>query len=103
CGGGKTGDHFRIQLATSRDLFHWERHPANPMLEDGYDARDPMVLRVADHWVLYYTATSTPTGGHHVVVALTSDDLVHWSNRRVVFTHAKTGTYGGPTESPFVV
>jgi arabinan endo-1,5-alpha-L-arabinosidase len=32
-----------------------------------------------------------------------SDDLLHWSNRRVVFTHEARGRWGGPTESPQVV
>jgi beta-fructofuranosidase len=100
---GGEGHRFHLHLATSRDLFHWERHPANPLLIDGYDARDPMVLQVGGEWILYYTATSAPEGGNHIVAAVTSRDLVHWSNRRVVFTHPRTGTYGGPTESPYVV
>ena len=41
----------------------WARHPANPLVVDGYEARDPMVLRVGDRWVMYYTATSAPAGG----------------------------------------
>ncbi|MDB6128766.1 MAG: hypothetical protein JWM35_2662, partial [Verrucomicrobia bacterium] len=102
CAGGPS-DQFRIHLATSRDLFTWVRHPANPMLVDGYDARDPMVIQIGDEWVLYYTATASPTGGNHIVAAVTSRDLVHWSARRVVFTHSESGTFGGPTESPFVV
>jgi beta-fructofuranosidase len=52
---------------------------------------------------MYYAATSTPTGGHFVVVATESQDLVHWHGRRVVYTDVCEGTYGGPTESPFVV
>ncbi len=44
-----------------------------------------MVLRVEDRWVMYYTATSEPTGGNHVVVATESDDLVHWSGRTIVY------------------
>jgi hypothetical protein len=36
-------------------------------------------------------------------MAVTSEDLIHWTEKQVVFTHTKTGTYGGPTESPFVV
>jgi beta-fructofuranosidase len=102
CGGGR-GNLYHINLATSRDLDHWERHAANPLVTDGYDGRDPMVLKLGDEWVLYYTATSTPAGGNHIVAAVTSRDLVHWSKRRVVFTHPSQGTYGGPTESPFVV
>jgi hypothetical protein len=103
CAGGASNQSYRIHLAISSDLFAWQRHPANPMLVDGWDARDPMVLRAADEWILYYTATSAPEGGNHVVAAVTSTDLVHWSGKREVFVHPKRGTFGGPTESPFVV
>ena len=78
CAGGPAPAEYRIHLATSDDCVTWTRHPANPMLVDGYEARDPMVLRVGDRWVMYYTATTTPEGGHHIVVAAESDDLVHW-------------------------
>ena len=103
CGGGVDNAHYRIQLATSKDLWHWERHPANPMIVDGFDARDPMVLRLGDKWVMYYTATSEPTGGHWVVKAATSSDLVHWSEGKEVFRSEGIGTSGGPTESPQLV
>lgn len=100
---GGTDDHtrYRIQLATSDDLFTW-RFEAT-LFEDGYDARDPMVLRVGEQWVLYYTRTSAPEGGVHQVAARTSDDLRTWSEPRVVFDSRESGTYGGPTESPFVI
>lgn len=102
---GGTPDHsrYRIQLATSDDLWTWTRDAGHPLFEDGYDARDPMVLRVDDQWVLYYTRTSTPTGGVHEVAARTSTDLRTWSDPRVVFSSAESGTFGGPTESPFVI
>jgi sucrose-6-phosphate hydrolase SacC (GH32 family) len=103
CAGGASHSQYRIHLATSRDLFDWQRHPDNPLIVDGFDARDPMVIPHGDGWILYYTATSTPEGGHHVVYAVTSPDLVRWSGRREVFRAPQTGTYGGPTESPFVV
>jgi arabinan endo-1,5-alpha-L-arabinosidase len=103
CAGGKAHTKFHIHLATSSDLYHWTRHPANPMVVDGYDARDPMVMRNGEEWILYYAATSTPQGGNHTVKAATSRDLVHWSHKAEVFRDAETGTYGGPTESPFVV
>lgn len=98
-------DHarYKIHLVTSKDLWTWGRHPENPMVVDGYDARDPMVLRVGDIWVMYYTATSRPEGGNHIVAYRTSRDLVHWSKRGVAFTDPSQGTWGGPTESPFVV
>ncbi|MBO5256350.1 MAG: family 43 glycosylhydrolase [Clostridia bacterium] len=104
CAGNPDGhDRYQIMEAVSTDLYHWERIAGNPIVVDGFDARDPMVLRVGDEWVLYYTATSAPDGGNHIVACVTSRDLIHWGNRRVVFTDPSEGTYGGPTESPFVV
>ncbi|MEX0781885.1 MAG: family 43 glycosylhydrolase [Dehalococcoidia bacterium] len=103
CAGGASKSEYRIQLATSRDCWTWERHPANPMVVDGFEARDPMVLRVGERWVMYYTATSEPSGGHFVVAAAESDDLVHWEGRHIVYRDAMSGTGAGPTESPFVV
>jgi arabinan endo-1,5-alpha-L-arabinosidase len=103
CAGGRDHTRYRIHLATSPDLWSWKRHAANPMVVDGYDARDPMVLPYGDQWLLYYCATTTPEGGNHTVKVATSRDLSHWTNPREVFRDAETGTYGGPTESPFVV
>lgn len=100
---GGTHDHtrYRIELATSADLFTWRREP-KPLFEDGFDARDPMVTRVNQQWVMYYTRTSEPAGGTHQVAARTSTDLRRWSPPRVVFDSGVEGTLGGPTESPFV-
>ncbi|MCX6926572.1 MAG: glycosyl hydrolase family 32 [Verrucomicrobia bacterium] len=103
CAGNNQGHQYKIHLLTSKDLWHWERSPANPLLTDGFDARDPNVLQAGKQWVLYYTATSKPEGGNHLVACVTSDDLLHWASRKVVFTHPQKGTFGGPTESPFVV
>jgi len=103
CAGGKDHAKSQIHLATSPDLNHWTRAPKNPLVVDGFDARDPFVLRVGNQWVLYYTATSKPEGGHHVVACVTSHDLLTWKHRRIVFTDPSTGSFGGPTESPFVV
>ncbi|WP_211288613.1 FG-GAP-like repeat-containing protein [Actinophytocola xinjiangensis] len=99
-----TPDHaaYRMHLATSTDLVHWTRSPANPLFTDGFDARDPMVTRVGTQWVMYYTANATPTGGNHQVAYRTSTDLLTWSDKRVAFQHPASGTFGGPTESPFV-
>jgi hypothetical protein len=103
CAGSLEGhDRYRIHLATSPDLYLWTRSEANPLLIDGFDARDPMVIRVGDEWVMYYTCNSTPAGGNHCVATVRSKDLLHWDNKQVVYTDAITGTYGGPCESPFV-
>ncbi|MGH3762670.1 family 43 glycosylhydrolase [Actinophytocola sp.] len=102
-GGTPDRTAYRMHLATSTDLVHWTRSPANPLFTDGYDARDPMVTRVGEQWVMYYTANSTPAGGNHQVAYRTSTDLLHWSEKHVAFEHPASGTFGGPTESPFVV
>jgi hypothetical protein len=100
-----TPDHtaYRMHFATSTDLVHWTRDAANPLFTDGFDGRDPMVRKVGNQWVMYYTANSTPAGGNHIVAYRTSTDLKHWSDRQTAFEHPSTGTFGGPTESPFVV
>ncbi|WP_425397920.1 family 43 glycosylhydrolase [Aeoliella sp.] len=103
CAGGPDSQHYRINLATSTDLFNWKRHPENPMVVDGFDGRDPCVRREGDKWAMYYTGNRPVERGNHVVLKVTSDDLIHWGDKRVVFTHPKVGTFGGPTESPFVI
>lgn len=103
CAGDKDATKYKIQLATSTDLWTWERHPENPVVADGYHARDPFVLKAGDEWVMYYTANSEPSGGNHVVAYRTSKDLVHWGERQIAFTDPSVGKGGGPTESPFVV
>jgi beta-fructofuranosidase len=102
-GGGEDQTRTAMNLATSTDLYHWTRHPGGPVFRDGYDARDPMVRRIGDRWVMYYCATSDPAGGNHAVAYRTSADLVHWSDRTIAYTDPATGTGAGPTESPFVV
>jgi beta-fructofuranosidase len=102
CAGGASKSEYRLHLATSLDGWSWTRHPANPLVVDGYEARDPMVLRTPEGWRMYYTATLTPQGGNFIVAAAESRDLVHWSGRRVVYRDPMSGTMAGPTESPFV-
>jgi arabinan endo-1,5-alpha-L-arabinosidase len=103
CAGGKDHTKYQIHLAASPDLKTWTRSPKNPMVVDGYDARDPFVRRVKNKWVMYYCATSKPQGGHHVVAYVTSDDLLTWTHRGIAFTDPSVGMGAGGTESPFVV
>lgn len=101
---GGTADHtaYRMTLATSPDLLTWTPH--EPVLfEDGFDARDPMVIHDGTRWLMYYTRNSAPDGGFHQVGVRSSDDLLTWSDPSVAYQSTVTGTYGGPTESPFVV
>lgn len=103
CVGGSSSSRYKIHVATSEDLRRWTRSEKNPVVVDGYDARDPNVLWDGDRWIMYYTATTEPGGGHHIVACRTSDDLLTWNERGVAFLDTETGTFGGPTESAFVV
>src|SRR5262249_42895512 len=103
CAGDADHSKYKIHLATSADLWTWTRHPENPVVVDGFDARDPNLLRHGDEWIMYYTATLEPAGGQHIVAFRTSKDLVRWSERGVAYIDPVAGTFGGPTESPFVV
>ncbi len=104
CAGSRQSNfHYRIHLATSKDLKTWTKAANNPVLEDFYDARDPMVFEDKGTYYLYYTANFDRENMHHVVNVRTSKDLLHWSSARTALIHPEIGTYGGPTESPFVV
>jgi len=103
CAGARDHSKYKIHLATSDDLKSWTRHPKNPVVVDGFDARDPFLMKDASKWLLYYTANSNPTGGQHVVKCVISTNLVEWGGAKTVYTDPSQGTYGGPTESPFVV
>jgi arabinan endo-1,5-alpha-L-arabinosidase len=106
CGGDDNHHRYQINLAISKDLYEWTRYPGNPLFTDGYDGRDPFIFRdeFNNRWIMYYTATSKPEGGEHIVAARISYDLVNWTkDRYVVFRDPEKGTWGGNTESPFVV
>jgi predicted GH43/DUF377 family glycosyl hydrolase len=102
-----------ICLATSKDLYHWERHEANPLFNSlpwGHwdesfwsDCRDPMILKEGDTFFCYYTAGRMVPGTEQYEYCLgisSSTDLIHWKDegyRRLIHTLET------PPESPFVV
>ncbi len=98
---------WRISLRTSTDMLKWS--PATVLFEDGFQARDPMLLDGGNgQWILYYDATDPKNGGAHVVAYRTSthiDDPAEWtkSARGIAYSDVHEGTDYGPTESPFVV
>lgn len=103
CGGTEDHSRYRIDIAVSDDLFAWTHSDTGPLFEDGFDARDPMVMRHEGRWLMYYTRTSHPEGGSHEVAVRESHDLTTWSQASVAYRSPKQGTFGGPTESPFVI
>lgn len=97
----------RICLATSDDLFNWERYPGNPVIvpslfwskwpgfgldepDDGSygGCRDPHVIRLPDsRFVAYWVSRLQEKFGHNLVcvAASMSEDLVHWQEVGPVF------------------
>ncbi|MFI5300239.1 MAG: hypothetical protein ACHREM_19295 [Polyangiales bacterium] len=74
-----------------------------PMYSDGPNTgtRDPMVLKVGDHWIAYDSANPGAIGG---VYARTSNDLKSWSAATLVASGgAATGDSPYSAECPFVV
>ncbi len=85
----------RIGLATSDDLETWHRAVSKSLFaldprwyqaadgsgEAQVDCRDPWVVRDADRWLMYFTATSSraPGESHGVVGLAESTDLKLWS------------------------
>jgi hypothetical protein len=103
------GDWANICLAISTDGKTFARHRnsagrpqldfAGPVDRDR-NGRDPMVVHIGDKWYCYYTAHPGNKGFDYV---RTSDDLIRWSDERVVAAGGQAG--GGPysAECPFVV
>ena len=94
--GVEQGAVQRIGLATSDDLVHWAKHPANPvleadprwyeMLEQGrwrdQSWRDPWLFRGQDDGLFHVLITArSPRGdpdGAGVIAHARSEDLVEW-------------------------
>lgn len=86
----------RIGLAISKDLVHWERHPANPLVEvdtrwyepqnpmrwEGQAWRDPYVIYSPDDDMYYmFLSARVNTGPHDgrgVIGLARSNDLIAW-------------------------
>lgn len=79
----------QIGIATSTDLYHWEKHPANPVVAPGpwsdrargeaVAGRDAMVYADGDRYLMYYTATMAD--GRACIALAESHDLIHWEDR----------------------
>ncbi len=82
-------------LATSRDLYTWEKHPANPVFRPSTSwaeyrpgsgtwacCRDPHVLPHSDYgYIMYYVTWLRDTGFRLVALgAAVSDNLVSWQD-----------------------
>ena len=85
-----TGVHPQCQcLATTTDMVHWAKHPANPVipappaeLKTG-NFRDPCVWRWGGRWQM--AVGSSDRDRHGLVLLYTSADLVAWKYAGVLF------------------
>ena len=101
------GDGNDVCEATSQDGKAFTRHVTPSGVTAlysegaGTNTRDPMLLRVGDHWIAYDSASP---GGVNGVYARTSTDLVAWSAPALVARGgAASGTGPSSAECPFVV
>jgi Glycosyl hydrolases family 43 len=103
-GGGPDGDRASMRLAESEDLYEWKRVGDIPLFEDFCVARDPMLTRRENAWVLYYTRCTSTSKRVSGVAYRLSRNLVDWSEPHMVLTLGDTPPMpnSGFTESPFV-
>ncbi|MEK6544890.1 MAG: family 43 glycosylhydrolase, partial [Elusimicrobiota bacterium] len=103
-GGGSDNDKAGMRAATSGDLGAWTRVGPKPVFEDICVARDPMVIRVKDRWVMYYTRCRDKESQLSGVAYRTSTDLSHWSEpaMALTITDSEPMFNSGYSESPFV-
>lgn len=100
-----------IGLATSKDLYHWERFEGNPIIKPGSwgiwdenrwsDCRDPVVLKDGDIFYAYYCTNCVENGKTSYCVGIASShDLYIWKDEGYAIMEKSTQT---PPESPFAV
>lgn len=93
--GVATDNTQRIGLATSSDLFHWERASDRPVIRPeeygwafcpttgGAACRDPHVLAHEGTWQMYYTAVTAD--GRGCVARASSRNLRDWHDEGVAY------------------
>lgn len=103
-GGGPDDYHASFRLAESDDLYRWSRVGTGPLFEDFCAARDPMLVRRDDLFVLHYTRCDSVASKVSGVAYRTSRDLIHWSDpvMLAVFGETPPTSNSAYSESPFV-
>jgi len=72
----------RIGMAVSRDMVHWTRYGAEPVVANGEDLQrgisgDPQIVRMGDLWVMFYFGAFWKPGAFDTFAC--SYDLVNWT------------------------
>jgi sucrose-6-phosphate hydrolase SacC (GH32 family) len=106
-----------ICLATSRDLYRWERYSGNPLFvpsaswaywseDEACSCRDPHVLpHPRFGFIMYWVADMKHPRDHSCIAASVSRDLVHWREIGPVLVRKWSfyESYTTKTESPCVI
>ena len=71
----------RIGMAVSKDLKHWSRYAAGPVIDNGPRgiSGDPQIVRLGDLWVMFYFGFLWKEGYAAFDTFACSHDLVHWT------------------------
>jgi len=93
----------QLCLATSRDMFNWERHDRNPLFSDPGHARDSYIMKRDGIYYYYYTRTFNEVDHRSCVAVRTSHNLKEWSGPQIVHIQPYVNYWAGDAESPFVV
>ena len=72
----------RIGMAVSRDMNHWKRYGAEPVVSNGQEKKrgmsgDPQIVKIRDLWVMFYFGAGWKPKAFDTFAC--SSDLVHWT------------------------
>ena len=68
----------RIGMAVSKDMVHWTRYGAAPVIDNGTGiSGDPQIVRIGDLWVMFFFGAGWKPGAFDTFAC--SYDLVHWT------------------------
>jgi len=93
----------QLSVATSKDLFNWNRYDRNPLFSDPGHARDSYVMKYKDKYYYYYTRVFNEVDLRSAVAVRTGPDLFHWSGPKIAHVEPFKIYWGGDAESPFVI
>jgi hypothetical protein len=96
----------QLCLMTSSDGRHWQRYRSDlgqsRLFTGPGEARDPFVARFDGQWHLYYAGYHNGDPAQAGIYLRTSDDLLHWSDWRLVLYDHATATGRWSHECPQV-
>jgi hypothetical protein len=99
--GALDPDRASFHLARSRDGIAFSREDGT-LFDDICVARDPMLYRLGEQWVVYYTRCASKESRRSGVAYRLSPDLYHWGPPRMALVLPDARADSGHTESPFV-